>query len=50
VALFGPADTYFVVGMEKGWFKDVGISIDPQPYEGAQTGLGQIIAFSKIFG
>jgi ABC-type nitrate/sulfonate/bicarbonate transport system substrate-binding protein len=25
-------NTYFVIGMEKGWFKDVGITIDPQPY------------------
>ena len=25
-------NTYFVVGMEKGWFKDVGITIDPAPY------------------
>ncbi|HEY3063111.1 MAG TPA: hypothetical protein VGL99_29400 [Chloroflexota bacterium] len=24
-------NTYFVIGMEKGWFKDVGIAIDPQP-------------------
>jgi hypothetical protein len=24
-------NTYFVIGMEKGWFKDVGITIDPQP-------------------
>ncbi len=25
-------NTYFVVGMEKGWFKDVGITVDPAPY------------------
>ena len=25
-------NTYFVVGMEKGWFKDVGIEITPPPY------------------
>lgn len=25
-------NTYFVVGMEKGWFKDVGIEITPAPY------------------
>jgi ABC-type nitrate/sulfonate/bicarbonate transport system substrate-binding protein len=25
-------NTYFVIGMEKGWFKDVGITITPAPY------------------
>jgi hypothetical protein len=25
-------NTYFVIGMEKGWFKDVGLTIDPEPY------------------
>ncbi|HEY1783211.1 MAG TPA: hypothetical protein VGG79_22800 [Roseiarcus sp.] len=25
-------NTYFVIGMEKGWFKDVGIAITPPPY------------------
>jgi hypothetical protein len=25
-------NTYFVIGMEKGWFKDVGITIDPAPH------------------
>ena len=25
-------NTYFVIGMEKGWFKDVGIEITPAPY------------------
>jgi ABC-type nitrate/sulfonate/bicarbonate transport system substrate-binding protein len=25
-------NTYFVIGMEKGWFKDVGINITPPPY------------------
>lgn len=25
-------NTFYVIGMEKGWFKDVGITIDPAPY------------------
>jgi hypothetical protein len=25
-------NTFYVVGMEKGWFKDVGITIAPEPY------------------
>jgi len=25
-------NTFYVIGMEKGWFKDVGISIDPAPH------------------
>ena len=25
-------NTFYAIGMDKGWFKDVGIAIDPQPY------------------
>src|SRR4051812_26049718 len=36
-------NTYFVIGMEKGWFKDVGITIDPQP-TGLKTTEDQWVA------
>ena len=25
-------NTFYVIGMEKGWFKDVGITVAPAPY------------------
>ena len=29
-------NTFYVIGMEKGWFKDVGITITPEP-DGLKT-------------
>ena len=36
-------NTFYVIGMEKGWFKDVGITIKPEPY-GLKTTEDQWVA------
>jgi hypothetical protein len=36
-------NTFYVIGIEKGWFKDVGITIEPEPY-GLKTTENQWIS------
>jgi hypothetical protein len=36
-------NTFYVLGMEKGWFKDVGITIKPEPY-GLKTSENQWVS------
>jgi ABC-type nitrate/sulfonate/bicarbonate transport system substrate-binding protein len=36
-------NTFYVIGIEKGWFKDVGITIEPAPY-GLKTTENQWIS------